>query len=113
VHQALRYVLSRKGMLAMVGAPMRAFVCSREGLEAPDLTLGLIPMLMEPGPKGPRISRQSGVTLYAHPMRPESKGPSTSPRPIRTGHRRSTSTSFQRRRMRRSPCAPSVSPVRS
>ena len=41
VHQALRYyVLSRKGMLAMVGAPMRAFVCSREGLEAPDLMLG-------------------------------------------------------------------------
>ena len=31
-------------------------------------------MLTEPGPKGPRISRQSGVTCYAHPMRPESKG---------------------------------------
>jgi choline dehydrogenase len=74
VHQALRYAVFRKGMLAMVGAPMRAFVCSREGLEAPDLMLGLIPMLTEPGPKGPRISRQSGVTLYAHPMRPESKG---------------------------------------
>jgi choline dehydrogenase len=74
VHQALRYAVSRKGMLAMAGAPMRAFVCSREGLEAPDLMLGLIPMLTEPGPKGPRISRQSGVTLYAHPMRPESKG---------------------------------------
>src|SRR6202035_5741682 len=74
VHQALRYALLRQGMLAMAGAPMRAFVCSREGLEAPDLMLGLIPMLTEPGPKGPRISRQSGVTLYAHPMRPESKG---------------------------------------
>jgi len=33
-----------------------------------------IPMLTEPSPRGPRISRQSGVTLYAHPMRPESKG---------------------------------------
>ena len=31
-------------------------------------------MLTEPGPKGPRISRQSGMTCYAHPMRPESKG---------------------------------------
>jgi choline dehydrogenase len=31
-------------------------------------------MLTEPGPKGPRISRKSGVTCYAHPMRPESKG---------------------------------------
>jgi choline dehydrogenase len=74
VHQALRYALFRKGFLASVGAPMRAFVCSREGLEAPDLLLGWVPMLTEPGPKGPRISRQSGFTCYAHPMRPESKG---------------------------------------
>jgi choline dehydrogenase len=61
-------------MLAMAGAPIRAFVCSREGLEAPDLMLGWIPMLTEPSPRGPRISRQSGLTLYAHAMRPESKG---------------------------------------
>jgi choline dehydrogenase len=73
-HQALRYVLFRQGMLAMAGAPIRAFVCSREGLEAPDLMLGWIPMLTEPSPRGPRISRQSGLTLYAHAMRPESKG---------------------------------------
>ncbi len=74
VHEAMRYALFRQGMLAMAGAPIRAFVCSREGLEAPDLMLGWIPMLTEPSPRGPRISRQSGVTLYAHPMRPESKG---------------------------------------
>jgi choline dehydrogenase len=70
----MRYALFRQGMLAMAGAPIRAFLCSREGLEAPDLMLGWIPMLTEPSPRGPRISRQSGVTLYAHPMRPESKG---------------------------------------
>jgi choline dehydrogenase len=74
VYQATRYALFRKGFLASVGAPMRAFVYSREGLEAPDLLLGWVPMLTEPGPKGPRISRQSGFTCYAHPMRPESKG---------------------------------------
>ena len=74
VGQALRYALTREGMLSMVGAPMRAFVRSREGLEAPDLLLGWVPMLMEPGPKGPRLSAQSGMTCYAHPMRPESKG---------------------------------------
>jgi choline dehydrogenase len=74
VRQALRYATTGKGMLGMVAAPMRAFVRSREGLEAPDLLLGWVPMLTEPGPKGPRISRQSGVTCYAHPMRPESKG---------------------------------------
>src|SRR5260370_12649069 len=61
-------------MVGMTGAPIRAVVCSREGLEAPDLMLGWIPMLTEPGPRGPRISRQSGLTLYAHAMRPESKG---------------------------------------
>ena len=59
---------------AMVGAPIRAFVRSREGLAAPDLLLGWVPMLTEPGPKGPRIARQSGMTCYAHPMRPESRG---------------------------------------
>jgi choline dehydrogenase len=73
-HQAARYALFRKGFLASVGAPMRAFVCSREGLEAPDLLLGWVPMLTEPGPRGPRIAKQSGFTCYAHPMRPESKG---------------------------------------
>jgi choline dehydrogenase len=72
--QVLHYALFRRGMLAMTGAPIRAFVCSREGLEAPDLMLGWIPMLLEPSPRGPRISRQSGLTLYAHAMRPESKG---------------------------------------
>src|SRR5260370_3379926 len=73
-HQVLRYALFRQGMLAMTGAPIRAFVCSREGLEAPDLMLGWIPMLTEPSPRGPRISRRSGLTLYAHAMRPASKG---------------------------------------
>ncbi|MFI5002789.1 MAG: GMC family oxidoreductase, partial [Reyranellales bacterium] len=74
VRQALRYAFRGQGLLAMVGAPMRAFVRSREGLDAPDLLLGWVPMLTEPGPKGPKISRQSGMTCYAHPMRPESKG---------------------------------------
>jgi choline dehydrogenase len=61
-------------MLASVGAPMRAFVRSREGLEAPDLLLGWVPMLTVPGPNGPRIGKEAGFTCYAHPMRPESKG---------------------------------------
>jgi choline dehydrogenase len=72
--QALRYAFFQQGMLAMVGAPLRAFVRSREGLDAPDVLLGWVPMLTEPGPRGPKISRQSGMTCYAHPMRPESKG---------------------------------------
>jgi choline dehydrogenase len=74
VQQALSYAILGRGMLGMVAAPIRAFVRSREGLEAPDLLLGWVPMLTEPGPKGPKLSRQSGMTCYAHPMRPESKG---------------------------------------
>lgn len=74
VNQALRYLMSKDSLLAMVAAPLRAFVFSREGLESPDLLLGWVPMLTEPGAKGPKLSRQSGMTCYAHPMRPESKG---------------------------------------
>jgi len=74
VGQALRYALTHKGMLGMVAAPLRAFVRSRDGLEAPDLLLGWVPMLTELTPKGPILSKQSGMTCYAHPMRPESRG---------------------------------------
>jgi choline dehydrogenase len=74
VNQALRYVFSQPSMLAMVAAPLRAFVRSRDGLEAPDLLLGWVPMLTELGPQGPKLSRQAGMTCYAHPMRPESRG---------------------------------------
>ena len=73
VKQVLRYVIGGKGMLAMVAVPLRAFVRSREGLEAADLLLGWLPMLYEANPT-PTISAQSGITCYAHPMRPESKG---------------------------------------
>ncbi len=74
INQAFRYVFAKDSLLKMVAAPMRAFVRSRDGLEAPDLLLGWVPMLTEPGPKGPKVSAQSGMTCYAHPMRPESKG---------------------------------------
>ena len=74
VGMAMKWAFLNQGMLGAVAAPMRAFVKSREGLEAPDLLLGWVPMLTEMGPKGPKISAQSGMTCYAHPMRPESKG---------------------------------------
>ena len=72
--EVLRYLMTGKGMLGTVAAPLRAFVRSRDGLEAPDLLLGWVPMLTEPGSSGPKLSRKSGMTCYAHPMRPESKG---------------------------------------
>lgn len=74
VGQAIRYALFQPGLLNAVGAPIRAFVRSREGLEAPDALLGWVPMWTEATPNGPKIARESGVTCYAHPMRPESTG---------------------------------------
>jgi len=71
VKQALKYAVQRKGMLGIPAAPIRAFVRSRPGLDAPDALLGWVPMLYEPGQK---LSKRQGVTCYAHPMRPESKG---------------------------------------
>ena len=72
--QALRYVFRQRSLLSSVGAPMRAFVRSRDGLDAPDTLLGWVPMLSEMRESGPVISKESGFTCYAHPMRPESKG---------------------------------------
>jgi choline dehydrogenase len=71
VKQAMRYLFLRKGMLGIPAAPLRAFVRSWDGLDEPDTLLGFVPMLYEPGYK---LSGQSGITCYAHPMRPESTG---------------------------------------
>ena len=66
---------SASGMLGERRRRRCAPSCARaRGSRRPDLLLGWVPMLTEPGPKGPQISRQSGITCYAHPMRPESKG---------------------------------------
>ncbi len=74
VYQSLRYLLGAPSMMAAVAAPLRAFVRTREGLDAPDALLGWVPMLSEMRPRGPVISKQSGMTCYAHAMRPESTG---------------------------------------
>jgi choline dehydrogenase len=71
IWQALRYGLTRKGMMGIPAAPIRAFVKSSPHLDAPDCLLGWVPMLYEPGYK---LSKQAGFTCYAHVMRPESKG---------------------------------------
>jgi choline dehydrogenase len=71
VWQALRYAVLHKGIIGIPAAPIRAFVRSRPDLEYPDALLGWVPLLYEPGYK---LSRQPGVTCYAHAMRPESRG---------------------------------------
>jgi choline dehydrogenase len=71
IWQALRYAFTQKGMMGIPAAPMRAFVRSREGLEGPDILLGWVPLWSTPEYK---LSNESGITCYAHAMRPESTG---------------------------------------
>lgn len=71
VGTALRYLVTGKGFMSIPAAPIRAFIKTREGLDAPDGLLGWVPLLYEPGYKP---SAQDGVTCYAHAMRPDSTG---------------------------------------
>jgi len=74
VRQTMRWMMFNEGLLGAVAAPIRAFVCSREGLAAPDLLLGWVPMFTDQTDGGPKISKTAGFTCYAHVMRPESRG---------------------------------------
>lgn len=69
--QVFKFALDREGLISMAAAPIRAFVKTRPGLEAPDALLGWVPILYEPGYK---VSDTPGVTCYAHTMRPDSTG---------------------------------------
>ena len=69
--QAMRYLITKKGMMGIPAAPMRAFIKTREGLDAPDGLLGWLPLLYDANYK---LSKTSGVICYAHAMRPESTG---------------------------------------
>jgi choline dehydrogenase len=69
--QGLLYIAARKGFLSHPASPMRAFIRSREGLDAPDAMLAIQPMLVTPDVK---IAREAGITVIAHQLRPESRG---------------------------------------
>jgi len=69
--QGLLYLAKRKGFLSHPASPMRAFIKSREGLDSPDAMLAIQPMLVTPDVK---IAKETGITIIAHQMRPESKG---------------------------------------
>lgn len=69
--QGLRYILSRKGFLSHPASPIRAFIKSREGLDAPDAMMAIQPMLVTPDVK---IAKEAGITVITHQLRPESRG---------------------------------------
>jgi choline dehydrogenase len=69
--QGLLYITARKGFLSHPASPMRAFIKSREGLDSPDAMIALQPMLVTPEVK---LAKETGITIIAQQMRPESKG---------------------------------------
>ena len=71
VWQALRYGLTRKGLLGLPAAPIRAYVRTRAGLDAPDASIAWIPFLADPNFK---LAKQSGVTAIMGILRSESTG---------------------------------------
>lgn len=71
VWQAVRYALSQKGLLGLPASPIRAYVRTRPGLDAPDAAISWIPFLADPNFK---LAKRSGVTAIMNILRSESTG---------------------------------------
>jgi choline dehydrogenase len=71
VKQALKYALTHKGLLGLPASPVRAYVRTRPGLDAPDAAISWIPFLSDPNF---RLAKQSGVTAIMNILRSESTG---------------------------------------
>src|SRR4029077_8436196 len=69
--QALRYATTRKGLLGLPAAPIRAYVRTRPGLEAPDAAISWIPFLVG---DNFQLAKNSGVTAIMNILRSESTG---------------------------------------
>ena len=71
VWQALKYALTNKGLLGLPAAPIRAYVRTRTGLDAPDAAISWIPFLAGANFK---LHEDSGVTAITNILRSESTG---------------------------------------
>jgi choline dehydrogenase len=71
VQQALKYALTHKGLLGLPASPIRAYVRTRRGLDAPDAAISWIPFLSDPNF---RLAKESGVTAITNILRSESTG---------------------------------------
>jgi choline dehydrogenase len=69
--QALRYALTHKGLLGLPAAPIRAYVRTRAGLDAPDAAISWIPFLVGENFK---LAKDSGITAIMNILRSESIG---------------------------------------
>ena len=71
VWQALRYAITGKGLLGLPASPVRAYVRTRPGLDAPDAGISWVPFLIDPNFK---LAKKSGMTAIMHILRSESTG---------------------------------------
>jgi choline dehydrogenase len=71
VLQALKYGLTSKGLLGLPAAPIRAYIRTRSGLDAPDAAISWVPFLSTPNF---RLAKQSGITAITNILRSESTG---------------------------------------
>jgi len=71
VWQALRYALTHKGLLGLPAAPIRAYIRTRPGLDAPDAAISWIPFLVG---ANMQLAKTSGITAIMNILRSESTG---------------------------------------
>ncbi|MDE2008367.1 MAG: GMC family oxidoreductase N-terminal domain-containing protein, partial [Rhodospirillales bacterium] len=71
VWQALKFALTNKGLLGLPASPIRAYVRTRPGLDAPDAGISWVPFLIDPNFK---LAKRSGITAIMHILRSESLG---------------------------------------
>jgi choline dehydrogenase len=71
VWQALRYAFAHKGLLGLPASPIRAYIRTRPGLDAPDAAISWIPFLAD---SNFRLAKTSGITAIMNILRSESTG---------------------------------------
>ena len=71
VWQALKYALTNKGLLGLPASPIRAYIRTRAGLDAPDAAISWIPFLADANFK---LAKDSGITAIMNILRSESTG---------------------------------------
>jgi choline dehydrogenase len=71
VWEALKYALTNKGLLGLPAAPIRAYIRTRVGLDAPDAAISWVPFLADTNFK---LAKNSGVTAIMNILRSESTG---------------------------------------
>jgi choline dehydrogenase len=71
VWQALKFALTHKGLLGLPASPIRAYIRTRRGLDAPDAAIAWLPFLSGPNYT---LAEQSGLTAIVNILRSESTG---------------------------------------